>query len=515
MHDESNVSATPVCDALLAGRKLDRTGARPLSDLLEETPALCASHPFLPDLAKIEEARHRLRTSPSPIPETVDRLTVNPALTLLPVRWSGLPAFLSDRSSKPEPAAGHVLVLRRPGREAVEVRAADRRDLLALKVVVEGLDPRELAEDFGVPVGSIDDAVHLAVQGGVVLSPPSRIRRPDDFPRGCIASDEVFFSPTFTLQWHITQACDLNCKHCYDRSDRQQASLEQGLGVLDDLYDFCRAHHVFGQVSFTGGNPLMHPDFDRFYAEAARRGFLTAVLGNPSPRRRLESMLSVQKPVFFQVSLEGLEAHNDAIRGEGHYGKTMRFLAMLGDLGVHRVVMLTLTRDNMDQVIPLADHLKDRAELFTFNRLSTVGRGADLDAVLPEHYRSFLADYRKAAAGNPVMGFKDNLFNLLNHGEGRPLTGGCTGHGCGAAFNFVSLLSDGEVHACRKFPSSIGNLYGARLEDIYHGPEAVRYRNGSRACASCDIRPVCGGCLAVVHGAGGDVFTDRDPCCFR
>jgi len=223
----------------------------------------------------------------------------------------------------------------------------------------------------------------------------------------------------------------------------------------------------------------------------------------------------VQKPVFFQVSLEGLETHNDAIRGKGHYRKTMRFLTVLGELGVHRVVMLTLTRDNMEQVVPLAGQLKDRADLFTFNRLSNVGRGADLDAVLPERYRSFLADYRKAAADNPVMGFKDNLFNLLNYQEGRPLTGGCTGRGCGAAFNFVSLLSDGEVHACRKFPSPIGNIYSASLNDIYHGPQAVRYRNGSQACASCDIRPVCGGCLAVVHGAGGDVFNDLDPCCFR
>jgi selenobiotic family peptide radical SAM maturase len=361
----------------------------------------------------------------------------------------------------------------------------------------------------------MDDAVHLAVQRGVVLSPPSRIRRPDDFPRGRVTNEDFFFSPTFTLQWHITQACDLNCRHCYDRSDRQQVSLEQGLAVLDELYAFCRAHHVFGQVTFTGGNPLLHPHFDRFYAEAARRGFLTAVLGNPSPRRRVAALLAVQKPVFFQVSLEGLEAHNDAIRGRGHYQNTMQFLTVIGELGVHRVVMLTLTRDNMDQVIPLADRLKDRTDQFTFNRLSNVGRGADLDAVPPERYRSFLADYRKAAAGNPVMAFKDNLFNLLNYQEGRPLTGGCTGHGCGAAFNFVSLLSDGEVHACRKFPSPIGNIYRAGLKEIYRGPQAVRYRNGSRACASCDIRPVCGGCLAAVQSADGDAFNDLDPCCFR
>jgi len=28
------------------------------------------------------------------------------------------------------------------------------------------------------------------------------------------------------------------------------------------------------------------------------------------------------------------------------------------------------------------------------------------------------------------------------------------------------------------------------------------------------LRNVCGGCLAVTFGQGGDVFADRDPHCF-
>lgn len=54
------------------------------------------------------------------------------------------------------------------------------------------------------------------------------------------------------------------------------------------------------------------------------------------------------------------------------------------------------------------------------------------------------------------MGLKDNLFNLVLAEGGEAPFGGCTGNGCGAAFNFVTLLSDGEVHACRKFPSPLG-----------------------------------------------------------
>lgn len=86
--------------------------------------------------------------------------------------------------------------------------------------------------------------------------------------------------------------------------------------------------------------------------------------------------------------------------------------------------------------------------------------------------------------------------------------------GCGAAFNFVALLPDGQVHACRKFPSLIGNIHDRSLADIYDCPEAQRYRLGPASCRDCRIRHVCGGCLAVIDSAGLDWKQDRDPCCF-
>ena len=82
-------------------------------------------------------------------------------------------------------------------------------------------------------------------------------------------------------------------------------------------------------------------------------------------------------------------------------------------------------------------------------------------------------------------------------------------------FNFVSLLPDGEVHACRKLLSLIGNLYQQHLGEIYHGSLADRYRQGLAACQGCEIRPVCGGCLAVAYGYGRDIFRDVDPYCWK
>ena len=505
----------PVCFELFPDLEKHLEGNAALSKVLDQHPEWCHRHPFLFDLARIEESRYRLLTSSPSFPERITHSIVNPALELLSVNWQCLPEFLSDRSVVPEPGDGYVLVLIRPGKKSVEVRNAEAKDLLALKIVAEEIESRRAASEGGVAVGAIDNVLYRAKQFGLILAPPTRIRRSAKFPKGEIHDPEFFSSSTFTLQWHITQTCDLDCRHCYDRSDREAMTLEQALGVLDDLYDFCRAHNVFGQVSFSGGNPMLYLHFDRLYSEAADRGFMTAVLGNPMPRNRIKRMLAVQKPEFYQISLEGLKAHNDFIRGSGHYDRVLDFLKLLGELGVYRMVMLTLTRDNMDQVLKLADRLKGLTDLFTFNRLTAVGRGTELSSAPFDRFPDFLARYMDAAETNPCIALKDNLFNLLRWQRGLSLGGGCAGHGCGAAFNFIALLPDGEVHACRKMPSLIGNIYRERLNDIYHGSSARRFRAGSKSCSACPVRPVCGGCPAVSYGFGRDIFNELDPYCFR
>jgi selenobiotic family peptide radical SAM maturase len=166
-------------------------------------------------------------------------------------------------------------------------------------------------------------------------------------------------------------------------------------------------------------------------------------------------------------------------------------------------------------VLPLAEKLRGRADLFTFNRLAMVGEGARLASVAPEVYPAFLESFRQAAENNPALSLKDNFFNLLRHRQNSPPMGGCAGFGCGAAFNFVALLPDGEVHACRKLPSLIGNLYRESLTRIYHSPLAARYREGSAACKDCELRAGCRGCPAVSFGFGRDIFTAIDPYCFK
>lgn len=471
---------------------------------------------FLPELARLEWSVSQAKERCISLPVDQEDSAINPTLLLLELQWKNLANDTGSRSAKaPEPGNEYILVWKHPEDGDVHIKAASAEDLLILKMISESIERKEVAQAGAISILAVDAAVERAVEKGIIIAPPSRIRRDFDIIEASpYAKKQFLISPSFTLQWHITQVCDLHCKHCYDRSDRSALTLEQALKIIEDLDTFCRERHVKGQISFTGGNPLLHPDFLSIYRAAAERGFTLFVLGNPTTRERIETMLSIQQPDFFQVSLEGLPEYNNFIRGKGHFERTMIFLEILRELGVYSMVMLTLTKENIHQVLPLAELLHGKADVFYFNRLSKVGQGASLELPPRQGYISFLKSYVEACEKNHVLGLKDNLINVLNDQKGSEPFGGCTGFGCGAAFNFVAVLADGEVHACRKFPSPIGNILQQRIAEIYDAEIAQRYRSGCAECRLCLLRPVCGGCLASAYSFGIDVFEKKDPYCF-
>ena len=320
--------------------------------------------------------------------------------------------------------------------------------------------------------------------------------------------------PSFTLQWHLTNACAYACAHCYDRSVRTAPSLSEALRIVCDLQSFCVRHRVKPQVCLSGGDPLAYPHFWELYAELARARIPVSLLGNPVGASVISRLLQIAHPRSYQVSLEGLEDYNDKIRGAGHHAACLRFLDEARRLGLRTHVMLTLGKGNLDQVIPLAEELRGRTHRLTFNRLCQVGCGATLEIPTREEYIAFLERYRQHSRFNPLLGFKDNLLNILLDRDGLSPGGGCTGHGCGAAFNFVALLPDGEVHACRKFPSLLGNVGTQSFADLYDSAPARAYRRGPAACLGCHLRDHCKGCMAVSHGQGRDPLRERDPHCF-
>ena len=71
----------------------------------------------------------------------------------------------------PNPEQEYVLIWKEPSTNKTRYRPASNDDLLALKIVADGIDPLEAARDGKVPVGLIDRAIDNAVRNGILLSP--------------------------------------------------------------------------------------------------------------------------------------------------------------------------------------------------------------------------------------------------------------------------------------------------------------------------------------------------------
>ena len=469
------------------------------------------------ELAQLKQALQLVNDAAVPKnPNCGEAISINPSLQLLPLSWSNLCTLLKDPDSPTEPVPGQefVILYRFPDDGEIFYFPASKTNLLALKVLSENLDRKQVAKEANVAIGQVDAAIEEACKQGILICPPSAIQRPKTHLPTAGGWQTHLKSNYFTLQWHVTQACDLHCKHCYDRSEISPLTLEQGITILDQFRDFVLDKNVRGQVTFTGGNPLLYKHFTELYREAAKRNFTIAILGNPTTKSVIQSLQEIQPLSFYQVSLEGLEKHNDSIRGAGHFQRIMEFLEILDELSIYSMVMLTLTRENMSEVLPLGELLRGKTDLFTFNRLSQTGEGAALATAAKDEYKDFLQRYLEAAQTNPTMGLKDNLINIVKTEQGEKVFGGCTGYGCGAAFNFCSILPNGDMHACRKFQSPIGNILESSLLELYNSDAAETYRSGPEECRGCKIRPVCGGCQAVIQSSGLDITLDKDPYCF-
>ena len=283
----------------------DETTPHAFSERLDSLKSTLSLPEFLPDLARVEWALFQVTADPAVVFHKSDTISVNPTLKLVPVGWKHLAALMATETGNEttiaRSAGTHVMIWKHPHTGKPHVREADDTDLLSLKITVENIDAKTAATMGNVAIGVIDRAIRRSISQGILISPPSLILR-DPAPADTPFSDmKTFLSvDTFTLQWHITQACDLHCKHCYDRSQRQALPFETAMGVLDDLYSFCKEMCVAGQITFTGGNPLLYPRFMDIYKEASDRGFGIAILGNPTPIGEIKKLVDIAKcrPIF-------------------------------------------------------------------------------------------------------------------------------------------------------------------------------------------------------------------------
>ena len=335
----------------------------------------------------------------------------------------------------------------------------------------------------------------------------------------------------FFIQWHLTERCNLRCRHCYQDDKRGgELSRVEIREVADEvsglLKDWAETYRLRFSPSFTitGGEPFVRPDLFDIIGELEGRGFELYLLSNGTlitHRRALQ--LREHNFLGVQISIEGPEAVHDTLRGEGSFRKAINGAEHVIAAGIPVTLNITLSRLNGPSIRELAVLASRIGARLGFSRLVPRGRGRMLiDEMLDagevkELYQEVFSLEEKGlriATGDPLAAqLKD-----LSPEETSPVPSG----GCAAGVSGLTFLPDGTVTPCRRLPIAIGNLKKDSLREIWSlSPvlTALRQKDAYHGkCGLCSRWAICRGCRAIAYAwsqaRGSDDYLADDPQCF-
>lgn len=312
---------------------------------------------------------------------------------------------------------------------------------------------------------------------------------------------KIFIHELNNIYIHLTWNCNLNCSHCYapinpsEKDGRIRSFSLKSNRFIEILLEAQRLG--FNKCVFTGGEPSLHPKFDKFLEElqknkeklglidlSLRTNFTTKII---SSKKLLRKMALIFDEVI--VSVDGNQKIHDKRRGAGSFSLTKknlhRFIDILEKIESSTKLIIACTANENKQSNKL------KRDLVKFG--NDLGRSVELrfQPLLP-------------------LGKAKTMLNELNHRELSPFEAinflgnfNSFKDTCGLGWN-LNVAPDGDVTPCHAFQpkgSFIGNLFRKELEMILKSP-VIKFLqdysvNSNTRCKSCIFKYICfGSCQA-------------------
>lgn len=179
-----------------------------------------------------------------------------------------------------------------------------------------------------------------------------------------VARANEAFEP-LTANFELTPLCNLHCDMCFVRLTRQQVDERGGLHDANSWLDIARQLQQMGTlfILLTGGEPMLHPEFQRIYTTLRSMGFIITL--NTNGTMITEEMCRDtfrEKPRRVNVTLYGNSAdtYGRLCHNREGYERTVSALRLLRKYDIDTKLNLSMVRENnddYDDIMALADEL--------------------------------------------------------------------------------------------------------------------------------------------------------------
>ena len=296
--------------------------------------------------------------------------------------------------------------------------------------------------------------------------------------------------------------------------------------VLENCLDMCEKTDRIPYFSITGGDPILHPNFWDLLEKLHEKQVHYGILGNPfhlTPDvcKRLKDLGCRQ----YQLSLDGLRQTHDYFRKPGSFDITLEKIKVLQDAGVRASIMTTVSKTNMGEITGIIDTVVEHeVGLFSFARYCPTSL-EKTNQMSAQEYQQLLGDiwekYEEYKDSKTFFTLKDHLWTLFLYEKGlfkipSNLKDDVIYDGCNCGNNHLTILPNGDVFACRRMDSKVGNALNESIFDIFTGSKMDEYRKFEEfeKCSKCELLRFCRGCPAVSYGYTHNMYSP-DPQCWK
>lgn len=359
-----------------------------------------------------------------------------------------------------------------------------------------------------------------------------------------LTKPQIFSAPLMVV-WNFTNACNLNCVHCYQDAKHKpledELSLSERLRIIDEM-----AKNGTVMLAFSGGEPLTCKDFWPCAKHAASKGMHISVATNGTLLTKENSQRLFDVGVrYVEVSIDSVNADkHDKFRGAGCWQKSIEGIKNIVAVEGLRVGLAsTITKNNFSELKDLIKLSKDLGckKFCAFNFIPT-GRAKDiidqdLDPKMREEMLEILYKYMEQDKQIGIMTTAPQVSRICLHSaqlSSEGIATMATAHiatttgnfdvktfakymgGCGAGRCYWAIQPNGLVTPCVFMQIVVGDLRKQSMKEIWDNSEVLdTLRNRDKrhgGCSVCDYKLYCGGCRARSWGYYKDLRMP-DPGC--
>jgi MoaA/NifB/PqqE/SkfB family radical SAM enzyme len=158
------------------------------------------------------------------------------------------------------------------------------------------------------------------------------------------------------LYLDLLYACNFNCRHCF-HGDKLQSKEQIDVEEAKKIITLFRENYRSTSLILLGGEPFLYSNLFELVLFAKQIGFKVEICSNGY---KIDTkLIKIADSVdHLRISIDGLEKNHDSLRKAGSFREACETLAFAGRIGINASVTYTVNRQNLTDVIPLANEVQ-------------------------------------------------------------------------------------------------------------------------------------------------------------